>query len=152
CFIGEAVEALKSLGTPAMVVSNGADPERIAELLKTGVRGCIPSTTTIQIALQAIRLVLVGGVFVPANWSQKEGSLDLATPRDSESAALTKRQADVARAIKQGKANKLIAHELQMSENTVKVHVHNILKKLQVTNRTEAALKMARPLEQFEPL
>jgi DNA-binding NarL/FixJ family response regulator len=145
CSVSEALQNFADSRTPVIVVSRGDDPDLVSELLRNGARGCIPSTTTIQVALQAIRLVLVGGVFVPANSQQTPGGRPGLPPmlQDTDGAALTRRQADVARAIKQGKANKLIAHELQMSENTVKVHVHNILKKLQVTNRTEAALKMS---------
>ncbi|MGZ9174567.1 MAG: response regulator transcription factor, partial [Candidatus Binatia bacterium] len=44
-------------------------------------------------------------------------------------------------AVRQGKANKVIAHELNISESTVKVHLHNIMKKLRVKNRTEVAVK-----------
>ena len=43
-------------------------------------------------------------------------------------------------ALKQGKANKLIAHELNMREGTVKVHVRNIMRKLHAKNRTEVAI------------
>ncbi len=55
---------------------------------------------------------------------------------------LTKRQNAVVNAILQGKANKNIAHELDISESTIKVHVHNIMKKLNAKNRTEVAVKM----------
>ena len=43
--------------------------------------------------------------------------------------------------LRQGKANKLIAHELSMSESTVKVHVRNIMRKMGATNRTQAVYK-----------
>ncbi len=43
--------------------------------------------------------------------------------------------------LQQGKANKIIAHELSMSESTVKVHVRNIMRKVGATNRTQAAYK-----------
>ena len=143
CSVAEAVGALAISGTPLMVVSQGGDSKRIAELLKSGVRGCIPSTTTIKIALQAMRLVLVGGTFVPANYFQEDGSQGLrAMLEDANGAPLTKREVEVARSMKEGKANKLIAHELHMSECTVKAHVHNILKKLQAANRTEAVIKL----------
>ena len=49
------------------------------------------------------------------------------------------RQAAVIEALRRGKANKIIAYELNMRESTVKVHVRNIMKKLKATNRTEVA-------------
>ena len=50
------------------------------------------------------------------------------------------KQLGVMNALRQGKANKVIAYELNMCESTVKVHVRNVMKKLQAKNRTEAAL------------
>jgi DNA-binding NarL/FixJ family response regulator len=54
---------------------------------------------------------------------------------------VTARELAVIRAIQQGKSNKIIAHELNMCESTVKVHVRNVMKKLKAKNRTEAAIK-----------
>ena len=54
----------------------------------------------------------------------------------------TARQNDVAEALRHGKANKVIAYELNMCESTVKVHIRNIMRKLNATNRTEAVYKM----------
>lgn len=56
---------------------------------------------------------------------------------------LTSRETAVAKGLRMGKANKIIAYELNMCESTVKVHVHNIMKKLKATNRTEAAYRIS---------
>lgn len=53
---------------------------------------------------------------------------------------LTSRQAAVLALLREGKPNKIIAHELNVSENTVKVHISGIMRRLGVTNRTQAAL------------
>jgi DNA-binding NarL/FixJ family response regulator len=58
---------------------------------------------------------------------------------DEERRGLTHREEEVLTLLREGKPNKLIAYELRMSENTVKVHVCRIIKKLHVMNRTEAA-------------
>jgi DNA-binding NarL/FixJ family response regulator len=52
---------------------------------------------------------------------------------------LTARQKAVLAQLQQGKANKIIAHELGMSESTAKVHIRNIMRKMGATNRTQAA-------------
>jgi DNA-binding NarL/FixJ family response regulator len=58
----------------------------------------------------------------------------------------TRREAQVLEQLQQGKANKVIAYELNISESTVKVHVRNIMKKLHATNRTQVAfLAQRRP-------
>jgi len=64
-------------------------------------------------------------------------------PKGAEGASglsgLTTRQLAVLEAVRRGKANKIIAYELNMCESTVKVHLRNIMKKLRARNRTEAA-------------
>ena len=54
----------------------------------------------------------------------------------------TTREAAVVEALRKGKANKIIAYELNLCESTVKVHIRNIMKKLKATNRTEVAYKL----------
>jgi NarL family two-component system response regulator LiaR len=53
---------------------------------------------------------------------------------------LTRRQRDVLALISEGKSNKLIGDALTMTESTVKAHVKQIIKRLHVANRTQAAL------------
>jgi DNA-binding NarL/FixJ family response regulator len=67
---------------------------------------------------------------------------EVRTPESPE--VLTERETDVLRLLAQGKANKEIAHELAIGEKTVKTHVSNILAKLGVQSRTQAALHAVR--------
>jgi DNA-binding NarL/FixJ family response regulator len=68
---------------------------------------------------------------------------EVRTPEPPSVAELTEREGDVLRLIAQGKANKEIALELVIGEKTVKTHVSNILMKLGVQSRTQAALYAA---------
>jgi DNA-binding NarL/FixJ family response regulator len=61
------------------------------------------------------------------------------TPDHSPHAMFTDRQFAVIEKLREGKANKIIAHELNMRESTVKVHIRNIMRKLRATNRTQVA-------------
>ena len=100
--------------------------------------------------LNAIRLVLAGGMYLPpALLGKKEGDTradgletSFGQPRLSERVArsLTRRQRDVMRLLALGRSNKAIAQELDLAEGTVKVHVSAIFKALNVTNRTEAVI------------
>lgn len=63
-----------------------------------------------------------------------------ALPRNPEEAGLTEREREVLVALTGGGSNKVIARELRISEGTVKVHMKNILKKLHLNSRTEAAV------------
>lgn len=121
---------------PVIVLSNERMPSQVFELLNTGVRGFLPTSVTLEVAVQALRLVLAGGTFVPASCLR---ALPEPTSKRDRGALFTERQMQVVEALRLGKPNKLIAYELNMCESTVKVHVRAIMKKLKARNRTEAA-------------
>jgi DNA-binding NarL/FixJ family response regulator len=130
-------EAETGFGVPAVVSSNDRPAAEVLELLKAGIRGFIPTSVAVDVAVQALRLVHAGGTFVP------ESSLRLLSSTDQSpaerSGLFTHRQLQVVEAIRQGKPNKIIAYELAMCESTVKVHVRTIMKKLKARNRTQIA-------------
>lgn len=118
----------------------------VREALRAGARGVI-STRTIEMATvsAAIRYVVAGGIVVPSDMILSESpTLSDSFPRLPEQIDLTSRQITVLARLRQGKANKIIAHELQMSESTVKVHVRNIMRKMGATNRTQAVYNARR--------
>ncbi len=125
---------------PAAIFSANEDPDLIVQMLGRNVRGYVPTNLSIDVAIQAIKLVRAGGVFVPASGliAAHRGTNGASTPPQQDN-GLTGRQMAVLDALRRGKPNKIIAYELNMRESTVKVHVRNIMKKLHATNRTEAA-------------
>ena len=149
----EGVKALRAAAPKVpLVVISGYETKRNAEqALEAGAAGFIPKSTSPSVTLNALKLVLLGEVYVPPSLiygpqtddpeSEIGGgpsggpSIDL-----SKLAPLTQRQLDVLALIGQGKSNKDIADKLGISEGTVKVHVGAILKVLGATNRTQAAL------------
>jgi DNA-binding NarL/FixJ family response regulator len=127
---------------PVVVLSDGEDLEEILRAIRHGVRGYIPTSLTLPVMIEALRLVRAGGTFVPAQSivsGLRPGSSD-GLSEQAQKPVLTARQTEVVAAIGRGKANKEIALELNMSESTVKVHVRRIMKKLSATNRTKVAL------------
>jgi DNA-binding NarL/FixJ family response regulator len=131
---------------PTIVVSDVEDPQQIINAIENGVRGYIPTSVPLQVAIEAMHLVQAGGVFVPASSlmaatrsSPRTNTPGTGTPKEPSNRLFTTRQAAVVEALRRGKANKIIAHELNMRESTVKVHVRNIMKKLKARNRTEVA-------------
>lgn len=129
-----------------IVICDRADSHYVGDALRQGIRGYIPTTLTSQILMGALRLVQAGGTFVPAGALTEALSHQPIAfePAKSELAALdlcslTPRQREVLDLLRKGKPNKIIAHELDMRESTVKVHVRQIMRKMRVTNRTEAA-------------
>ena len=125
-----------------IILSDREDARSVISALDKGARGYIPTSMAFDVAVQAIRLVRAGGTFVPARTLIASRDSIEKLPSSSEisrSSLLTARQATVVEALRQGKANKIIAYELNMRESTVKVHVRNIMKKLGAKNRTEVA-------------
>ena len=124
-----------------ILLADAEEPSQIVDALERGARGYIATSSSMAIAIEAIRLVRAGGVYVPA------GSL-LASNRSNsagkaghigEPNKFTARQADVLAALRKGTSNKIIAHQLNMRESTVKVHIRSIMRKLGAKNRTEVA-------------
>jgi DNA-binding NarL/FixJ family response regulator len=124
-----------------------ADSDHLMQILKAleyGARGYIPSSVGIRVCAEVIELALAGGIFVPASSVLAvrqilEANSEIARPL---AGLFTLRQTEVVEALRRGKANKIIAYELNLRESTVKVHIRNIMKKLKATNRTEVAFKL----------
>ena len=130
---------------PLAIFSDLDEAEEITEAFKLGIRGYIPTTLPIQQAAEAIRLVNAGGCFLPPSiLSLSASSTAPQSPSISESrfceSSFTPRQLEVIQCLCEGKRNKLIAHDLNMCESTVKVHVRHIMKKLNASNRTQVVL------------
>jgi DNA-binding NarL/FixJ family response regulator len=127
-----------------VVLSDRDDVDEANRALTHGARGYIPTSVECEVAVAALRLIGAGGTFVPADAlrstaakmdDQPEGGRQ----RRSDGRDLTPRELSVIDLLREGKPNKLIATRLDMQESTVKVHVSNILKKLNAANRTHAA-------------
>jgi DNA-binding NarL/FixJ family response regulator len=134
---------LESESTPVVVICNPQEMEGMMDAFHRGAKGIIPFDTPIEITVGAIRLALVGGVFIPAAMVlSRSQSLNVKAGSSLDSSPFTARESAILQALCKGKANKVIASDLRLSESTVKVHVHNVMRKLAVTNRTEAVIKM----------
>ena len=125
---------------PLVIFSDADEPQNIVMALGKGARGFIPTSLSLDIAVQALRLVGAGGLFVPASSLIAASQLTRVEAGPEAGDLFTGRQLVVAEALSKGKSNKLIAYELAMCESTVKVHVRNIMKKLKARNRTEVAV------------
>jgi DNA-binding NarL/FixJ family response regulator len=141
---------------PVVVLSASDRRDDVVRAVDLGAMGFIPKTSSSPLMLQALRLVLSGGIYVPpaALGSSVEAALDAVAPDASRSAGaapltadalgLTGRQAQVLALILQGKPNKAICRELGLAEGTVKIHVAAILRALNVSTRTQAVVAAGR--------
>jgi DNA-binding NarL/FixJ family response regulator len=125
--------------TPILVAADCDDPERAHRILRAGARGFLPASYSLKVLIGALERVRNGGTYVPLTLTEAAPTAERASWR-----ALTPRQCDVLALIAEGKANKLIADALNMSESTVKAHVKQIIRRLKVANRTQAALLATR--------
>jgi DNA-binding NarL/FixJ family response regulator len=132
---------------PVALLADRDDVEHIVEAIGHGVRGYIPTTFKASEAAAAIRCIAAGGTFVPAytliRFAQiQENGLKGGLAEGSKGLfeSLTPRESEVLARLTDGKPNKVIAHELEIRESTVKEFVRRILSKLHVSKRTELAL------------
>jgi DNA-binding NarL/FixJ family response regulator len=130
---------------PVAVLSSHAcavEPRHLRATVAAGARGFIPSTSTnIQLATAAIRLVREGGSFAPVNLLASDKRDRVETAESIESKQLTPRENEILSRLRRGQPNKIIAYELSLTESTVKVHIRNIMRKMGAINRTEAVYK-----------
>jgi DNA-binding NarL/FixJ family response regulator len=140
-------------GIPVVVLSAHEQSETVTRAIDGGAMGFIPKTSTSGILVQALRLVLSGGIYLPPEVLRRQspaGSAALVpvtTPaqlRDPHEIGLTERQSQVLALLVQGMPNKLICRELKLAEGTVKIHVTAILKSLGVGNRTQAVIAVSK--------
>lgn len=112
--------------------------------LALGLQGFIPMSSSLEIAAAALRLVIAGGLYYPhvraAGASRPIINGGPSQPRPPGTLHLTPREQAVFELLSEGLPNKLIARQLGMALSTVKIHVHHILEKLNVRNRTAVAI------------
>ncbi|MDR6990472.1 response regulator transcription factor [Luteimonas sp. 3794] len=122
---------------PVVVISSNDHPRIVRRVQQFGAAGFISKSAPAESIGQAVRQVLDGGSwFPPLTAERSEEDAQLA----ARLAQLTPQQFRVLLGIADGLLNKQIAHQLGLAENTVKVHVTAILKKLECHSRTQAAV------------
>lgn len=122
---------------PVVVISSNEHPRVVRRAQQFGAAGFIPKSAPAETIGRAVALVLEGGTwFPPLTAERSEADAKLA----GRLAQLTPQQFRVLLCLAEGLLNKQIAHQLGLAENTVKVHITAILKKLECHSRTQAAL------------
>lgn len=131
-----------------VVVSGEEDPRIIRGTIERGASGFIPKSSSREVLLSALRVVLGGGTWLPGYALQSPGPMNLTPVRhvavDDATRQLSRRQFEVLMKAVQGKSNKTIARELDISDHTVKAHLSVAFRILGVQNRTEAVYAAAK--------
>jgi len=135
-----------------VVLSADESPETVLAAIDAGAAGFIPKTARGGVMQQALRTVLAGGVYLPPSAvlgarddaAAVAAAFDPPVPDADAVTGLTPRQTDVLRLLIEGKTNKLICRELDLSESTVKTHMASIFSRLGASSRTQAVVAAAR--------
>jgi DNA-binding NarL/FixJ family response regulator len=126
---------------PVVVLSASEEAADIQKLLAAGALGFINKSSPSEAILDALKLVLAGGVYVPPALLEPppvaEAPVLLKNHRNT---ALTARQIQVLRELAKGLSNRQIGDILQVTEGTIKLHLAALFRLLKVNNRTEAVL------------
>jgi NarL family two-component system response regulator LiaR len=128
-------------GTRVLVLTSFAGDEQVFPAIKAGALGYLLKDSGPQDLVQAIRQVYRGEPSLEPSIARKVLSELSSPPRKPlTSDPLTPRELDVLRLVAQGRSNKEIAAQLAIAKETVHSHVSNILSKLHLASRTQAAL------------
>lgn len=157
---------------PVVVVSASDRSSDVIHAVDLGAMGFVPKRASNEILFEALNVVMSGGIYVPPMTLRSFGDGDgapaaagsvpqaLAVVREQAEAGavqktpplaslgLTPRQTDVLALLLQGKPNKLIARDLNLSVETVKDHVAAVLRALNVSSRTQAVLAVSQMTHQ----
>lgn len=139
----EATREIKAEDPDAriLIITSFAEDENVYQAIKAGALGYLLKDSSPQELLQAIHNVCAGRLSLHPNIALKLIE-DLNQPQDTKPTEdpLTEREVEVLKLVAKGRSNQEIAEELVVSERTVGAHVSNILSKLHLANRTQAAL------------
>jgi NarL family two-component system response regulator LiaR len=142
----DGIEATRQIserlpGTRVLVLTSFAEDAKVFPAIKAGALGYLLKDSDSEDLIHAIHQVYRGEPSLPPAIARKV-LLELAHPpnRPPTPEPLTQREVDVLRLVAQGRSNREIADQLVVTEWTVRSHVSNILSKLQLASRTQAAL------------
>ena len=132
----DALHAIREKLPEALIVilSGTEDYRMVEQVLQCGAQGYIPKSSSAKIMLNALQLILSGGIYVPHQILHKQSTQKIVI-NDHQ---LTPRQFCVLQQLATGKSNKEISRHLQLTESTVRAHVGAILRTFNVANRTHA--------------
>lgn len=143
---------------PVVALSSDDSPATVTATLDRGAMGFIPKSASTAELIDALKVVLRRGVYVPPQAVAAVDGGAAAVPQaglagdgtPAQALGITPRQADVLRLILLGKSAKLICRELGLSEGTVKTHTSAVLRALNVTTRTQAVIAASRLRLRFD--
>lgn len=129
--------------TKIIALSATSDIDRVRKVLRAGANGYLLKTTNAAELRRAIVAVIGGATVITPSIAMGPDALELSAATE-KSSGLTKREIQILDLAARGVTNKLIGEQLNLSNRTIEVHMHNIFMKLGVSSRTEAVTRAIR--------
>ncbi|MBY6004031.1 response regulator transcription factor [Salipiger bermudensis] len=118
------------------LISGEASRDIAEEALELGAAGFVPKTLPAKSLVNAVRFMAMGEQYAPIAFMTAAEEVE----EHPLAKTLTKREMEVLKGLTEGKSNKEIARDLEITEPTIKLHVKTLYRKLDVNNRTQAAI------------
>ena len=140
------MDIMKELPQTQILILTVSETEAdLVEAVKVGARGYLLKGMDADILVAAVRTVASGGaIFTPSIAAKLLDDFKADLNKNKNDVNLTSREMDVLALVAKGASNKEIAVELNISEPTVKAHLRNVLSKLHMKNRSQAAVYASR--------
>ncbi|MBB2919737.1 response regulator [Cupriavidus alkaliphilus] len=131
--------------TAVIVLTVSEEAEELAAALRGGARGYLIKNIETEALIAGIRRAAAGEPVISDSMTAKlvaqfRAPAPVAAPRHEETPRLTAREREIVQGLARGESNKEIARDLGVAESTVKIHVQNILKKLNLASRVQVAV------------
>jgi DNA-binding NarL/FixJ family response regulator len=121
-----------------LILTSFGEQEKLIEALDAGALGCLLKDSQPDDLIHAIRTVHRGQMSIPK--ALVENMINKPPQANRMEMPLTDREREIAALVSRGLSNKEIAQELHLSANTIRTHISNILRKLNLSNRTQIAI------------
>ncbi|MFN4281072.1 MAG: LuxR C-terminal-related transcriptional regulator [Alphaproteobacteria bacterium] len=129
--------------TRIVVLTYSLSATKLSKALEAGADAYLLSDMSSEALIQSLALTMLGEKVFPTNLAKLliDGHIDLSgKDKAFASGGLSAREVEILRCLANGDPNKLIANRLNITESTVKVHLKGLLRKINVCNRTQAAI------------
>ncbi|MDR6770238.1 response regulator transcription factor [Azospirillum sp. BE72] len=144
----EEVEAMRTLreGHPSIrivILTNDLETRRLSAALGAGAGGYLLKDIACEALMQSLKLVMMGEKVFPTHLAEllvNGRTEDMGAELPTRRKGLSQREVQILRCLLNGNSNKMIANHLSITEATVKVHLKSLLRKINASNRTQAAI------------
>lgn len=144
----EEVEAMRALrenhpSIRIVILTNDLETRRLSAALGAGAGGYLLKDIACEALMQSLKLVMMGEKVFPTHLAEllvSGRTEDMGAELPTRRKGLSQREVQILRCLLNGDSNKMIANHLNITEATVKVHLKSLLRKINASNRTQAAI------------